>query len=161
MRSRQLPVFGIVGSLAVAAWLGVEPTPAVGAVLTPTVYYDLSGDGLKVSYVPLGEDGQAHFTLEDGTGTVSFAGAEIRTVDQTDVGRLVSVTTRRTVDSGSTTFTIFIPRVVLDAPDAPAPIQVPGMFTTHRFSIIPRLNRGQLDVYSPVMLTGAARTSVL
>jgi len=47
-----------------------------------------------------------------------FSGSEIRVVELPDLGTLVSVTLLLTIDSGSTTFTLLLPRVNLPAPPA-------------------------------------------
>ena len=64
-----------------------------------------------------------------------------------------------TVDSGSTTFTLFLPRVNLPAPPAlPAlvPVTTEGVTTTHRFSVLPPLQHGQQDFYAVTNLQGTA-----
>ena len=47
-----------------------------------------------------------------------FTGSEIGVVEVPDLGTLVSVTVLLTIDSGSTTFTVLLPRVNLPAPPA-------------------------------------------
>jgi hypothetical protein len=80
-------------------------------------------------------------------------------VDVPDVGTLISVTLILTVDSGSTTFTVPLPRVNLPPPPA-LPVAVPvatdGITTIHHFSIIPAFLRGQQEFYSVVALLGIA-----
>jgi hypothetical protein len=91
---------------------------------------------------------------------LSFAGEQIRTVAAPDLGTVVSVTIWRTVDSGATSFTLIVPRVILAAADAEARVELVGITTRHRFSIVRSFNRGQLDGYSEVTLTGTARADV-
>jgi hypothetical protein len=127
---------------------------------TTATAFDVSSEGLHVTYTTAGTDGQPHLTFVSAAWNLSFAGDQIRTVPSTDVGTLVSVTIRRTVDSGATSFTLIVPRVILAAPDGEANVELVGITTTHRFSVVRRFNRGQLDGYSEVRLTGTARAGV-
>jgi len=143
--------------LALVALPSTEPSSAFGATTTATVF-DVSGDGLHVTYTTAGSD-EPHLTFVSPTRTLSFTGPEIRTLQSPDVGTLVSVTIRRTVDSGSTSFTLVIPPVVLGSPDATARVEVLGLTTVHRFSVVPRFRLGQLASYSQVTLSGTARAA--
>jgi hypothetical protein len=122
--------------------------------------YDLSGrlpggHTLHVTYSTRGFDGKPHLSYQDGTQGLSFSGDQIRVVEA-DIGMLVSVTIRMTVDTGSTSFSVLIPRVNLPAgPGQSAPIASDGITTVHRFSVLPM--HGQLDLYSVVKLSGTAR----
>ena len=109
---------------------------------------------LNVSYSTSGFDGKAHFHYQDTHQTLNFVGDQIRTVES-DVGMLVSVTIRQTVDSGSTTFSLIIPSVRLQSPGK-IPISTLGITTVHRFSVIPQFNLGQLETYSVSQLEGTA-----
>ncbi|MEP7121556.1 MAG: hypothetical protein ABJE95_11620 [Byssovorax sp.] len=120
--------------------------------------FDLQGKQLHVSYTTSGIDGKAHFNYHDAHQTLSFRGDEIRTVE-TEIGTLVSVFIKRTVDLGSTTFSILIPTTNLDATRT-APIATRGITTIHKFSIIQAFNHGQTEIYSTVILNGTARAVV-
>ena len=56
---------------------------------------------------------QLRLAYHDLVRNLSFAGSDIRTVDVADIGTIVSVTLKITVDVGSTTFSVFIPRVIV------------------------------------------------
>src|SRR5262249_51889504 len=117
-------------------------------------FYQLSSRSIHVTYSTNGIDGKPHLSYQDARQTLSFAGEEIR-VAESDLGTIVSVAIRRTVDSGSTTFSLILPRVVLaDLP--PCPIPTRGITVVHRFSVVPAFNRGQLDSYAVVKLHGTA-----
>jgi hypothetical protein len=73
----------------------------------------------------------------------------------TEIGTLVTVTIFKTIDSGSTSFTLIVPRVNLDQATS-VPIFTEGITTLHRFSIVPALNHGQTELYTVVHLTGTA-----
>jgi hypothetical protein len=120
----------------------------------PPNLYDLQGNGLHISYSTTGFDGKPHFSYQNGAQVLNFSGDQIRTVG-TEVGTLVSVTTLMTIDSGSTTFTVLIPRVNLDS-TLQAAVKTEGITTKHKFSLIPDLMRGQLDTYKFTLLSGTA-----
>ena len=117
--------------------------------------YQLAGDHLHVSYSTTSFEGKPHLTYQDANQTLSFRGDEIRTAT-TEIGTLVSVSIRRTVDTGSTTFTVLLPDVGLDGTNSAA-ITTQGITTIHRFSVIPAFNHGQKELYSYVALRGTAR----
>ena len=109
---------------------------------------------LHVSYATSGIDGKPHFHYQDAQQTLNCVGEQIRTVES-DVGLLVSVTIRQTVDAGSTTFTLIIPKVNLGQ-SAQAHISTFGITTVHRFSIVPQFNLGQIETYAVSQLEGTA-----
>jgi hypothetical protein len=114
--------------------------------------YDLSGEHIHITYSTTGVDGKPHFTYQDQQQTLNFSGGHIRTV-QTEVGTLVSVTIRLTVDAGGTTFSVLLPRVNIPG-EQTVPIRTIGMTTLHKFSIGPAI--GQRDFYKIASMTGSA-----
>ena len=111
--------------------------------------------GLQVSYSVAGP----HLHYHRGSVIRDFTGNEIRVAEVPDLGTLVSVTILMTVDSGSTTFTLLLPRVNLPAPPAlPAavPVTTEGITTLHRFSVVPALQHGQQEFYTVTQLQGTA-----
>jgi hypothetical protein len=124
------------------------------AFIQPNLYV-LSGGGIHVTYTTSGFDGQPHFTYTSPFVTHTFTGNQIKT-EPCVLGTLVSVTILHTVDSGSTTFTVLIPRINLNQGEALA-ITTEGITTHHRFSIFPAAMHGQLDTYGVVTLTGTAQ----
>jgi hypothetical protein len=111
--------------------------------------------GLQVSYSVAGP----HLHYHDGSVIRDFTGSEIRVAEVPDLGTLVSVTILLTVDSGSTTFTLLLPRVNLPAPPAlpvAIPVSTDGITTGHRFSILPPLLHGQQEFYTVTPLQGTA-----
>jgi hypothetical protein len=117
--------------------------------------FELRGKQLHVTYSTSGIDGKATLTYQDAHQTLSFRGDEIRTVE-TEIGTLVSVYVSRTVDRGSTTFSILIPTINLDATRV-SPVATRGITTIHKFSMIPAFNTGQTEIYSTTLLRGTAR----
>ena len=110
---------------------------------------------IQVSYSVAGP----HLHYHQGPVIRDFSGSEIRVVEIPDLGTLVSVTILLTVDSGSTTFTVLLPRVNLPAPPAlPSlvPVTTEGITTVHRFSVLPPLQHGQQEFYTVTPLQGTA-----
>lgn len=122
-------------------------------VNTPDLY-ELRGAELHITYSTTSFDGTARFTYQDATRALNFVGDQIRLVD-TEVGTLVTVTLCRTVDSGSTTFSLLVPTINL-GPSNQSPIDTVGITTIHRFSIVPAFNQGQTELYKITPLTGLA-----
>jgi hypothetical protein len=94
------------------------------------------------------------FSYHDAHQTLTFVGDQIETL-QSELGALVTVFIVRTVDFGSTTFTVLIPRVNLHAAET-LPIRTDGITTLHKFSIVPAFLHGQLDLYTVHRLHGTA-----
>ena len=120
---------------------------------TPNLY-NLSGHHLHISYSTSGIDGKPHFSYQDTHTQLSFVGDQIR-VAESELGQIVSVSIRRTVDTGGTTFSLLVPRVNLPGEQS-IPISTDGVTTVHRFSVIPSFNQGQLDHYTVTKLNGTA-----
>jgi hypothetical protein len=116
--------------------------------------YNLRGKDVHVVYSTSGIDGRPHFEYQDAAQTLQFTGDDIRTV-KTDIGTLVTVSIRRTVDTGYTSFSVLLPEVNL-ADGTQCPIGAEGIRIVHRFSAIPRFNVGQRDNYTSIRLTGTA-----
>jgi hypothetical protein len=113
--------------------------------------FSLSGGGIHVDYSSTSINGQPRLTYHDHLRNLNFAGADIRRVEVPDI---VSVTLTITVDVGSTTFSVFIPSVIV-APSGSAPVSTEGITTIHRMPFAPPMP-GQREVYTVVRLTGVA-----
>lgn len=116
--------------------------------------YQLHGAALHITYSTTSFVGKPSFVYQDALQTLTFEGDQIRTV-VTEIGTLVTVTIRRTIDRGSTSFTLLVPRVNLGSSNH-APIHTEGITTIHRFSVVPALNQGQTELYTVTPLTGTA-----
>ncbi len=128
------------------------------AFVQPNVYR-LHGRELHVTYLPVGAGGLSHLTYQDAVQTLNFTGNQVRVVDA-EIGRLVSVTIRMTVDTGSTEFTVLIPTVNLGSSKTDH-IETIGITTIHRFSLVPSLNLGQTELYSCTRLRGTAAEEII
>jgi hypothetical protein len=103
--------------------------------------------------------GPPRFSYQDAIQSRTFSGKEIQIVD-TEAAQIVSVVLRLTPDSGSTTFTLLVPRVNLPA-GQPTPVCTDGVTAIHRFALAPALLQGQLDHYSVTPLTGTASNIIV
>jgi hypothetical protein len=85
---------------------------------------------LSISYSTSGIDGKPHLQYQDTNQTLQFSGEEIRSL-QSEIGTLVTVTIRRTVDSGFTSLTLVIPKIELGQSNQAA-ISTVGIATMQR-----------------------------
>jgi hypothetical protein len=126
---------------------------------------DFHGD-LHVAFFPHsgplpGSSRNHRVTYHDRITSKEFLGAAVQVVP-TNIGRLVTVILRQTIDAGSTSFSFLVPRVNLLVDGSPrAPIETEGITTTHRLSPVHALNRGQRDVYTVIPLVGTASLAVV
>jgi hypothetical protein len=117
-------------------------------------HFQLSGGGIHVTYAPFVESGLPVLVYQDAQGSQTFRGPDIQSAS-TEAGTVVSVVIRKTIDTGSTTFSILLPRVQVTFGGA-APMHTNGITAIHRFSVIPAFDRGQLDFYTFTPLSGTA-----
>jgi len=120
----------------------------------------LSGGGLLIRYSiePI-IFGGTHFSYQDGQQpTLTFGVNDIRTMNVPDIGTLVSVTIIKTIDTGSTSFTVLLPRVniVQQGPISSTPVSTRGIRTAHAGPLLPPFGHGQQDFYTVIELTGTA-----
>jgi hypothetical protein len=115
--------------------------------------YQVSGDGIHVTYSTSGLVGEPQLTYQDAQGSKTFMGSQIK-VEKTEVGTLVSVVLHMTVDAGSTTFTLVIPTTNLTFAEH-AEVNTFGVVTVHKFSIIGPPH-GQTELYTVHQLHGTA-----
>jgi hypothetical protein len=139
---------------------------ALPVLIQPNLYqlsarHHRAGNNLKVSYLthsgpatPQFPQGPPHFTYQDESQTLSFAGAEVEVV-KTELGEVVSVMIQRTVDDGSTTFSLLVPTVNIHAGQQAA-IHTEGITAIHEPTLLPGTNQGQRDKYSVMSFEGTA-----
>jgi hypothetical protein len=120
----------------------------------PANHFQLEGENLHITYSPFVEAGKPTFVYQDKNQTLHFTGQEIQSIG-TEAGTLVTVVIRKTIDAGSTTFSVLIPRVQV-AMNGSAPVHTVGITTVHKFSVVPAMMRGQLDEYTTTPLHGTA-----
>jgi hypothetical protein len=120
-------------------------------------FYDLSGDGIHITYATTTFEGPPVFIYHDASQTKKLTDKQIQSVD-TEAGTLVSVTINVIPDLATTSFSVLIPRVSLSTSDT-ANITTYGITTLHKTTFFgPR--QGQNDVYSVHQLQGTAEWRV-
>ena len=117
-------------------------------------HFSLSRGNIHVDYSSTSINGQSRLAYHDPIRNLSFAGSDIRTVDVPDIGTIVSVTLSITVDVGSTTFSVFIPYVIVPTGGS-NPVTIEAITTIHRMPFAPSVP-GQREVYRVVRLRGTA-----
>ena len=126
--------------------------------------WNLSGGGIHVRFwtFTLGPirqgDEPPHLTYHDSHLTLSFHGNEIRSLDVPDLGTVVSVTIVLSVDTGSTTFTVLLPRVNIPSqgPFTPIPVSTEGITTLHAGPFGLPFGQAQEEFCTVTPLTGTA-----
>jgi hypothetical protein len=140
-------------SSALAPKLGVK---VMSRFAQPTTWnLSNTATGLQVKYSVAGPNLHYH----QGSVVKDFTGKDIRVVEVPDLGTSVSVTIHMLIDSGSTTFTMLLPRVNLPTPPvlpATVPVTTDGVTTLHRFSTVLAQQHVQQETYTVTPLQGTA-----
>jgi hypothetical protein len=130
-------------------------------VRTPNMY-SVHGHGVAVTYTPTGhgpilagQDGPTVFVYQDSQRSLAFAEPDVSTVTVPGIGTLVSVTIARTVDVGSTTFSLVVPDVVLTN-GGPNNIDTVGLTTVNHSPLIGPAGHPQQETYTTRRLRGTA-----
>jgi len=114
----------------------------------------LSNAQLNISFATGALGSIAGLVYQDASQTLQFDEDQLRRVP-TEFGELVTVTIRMTVDTGSTTFTLVVPKVEVPGEQV-VPVETIGITTVHRFSPVPAFDLGQRETYSVATLRGTA-----
>ncbi len=120
--------------------------------------FELSGDGVHITYSTTSIDGKPHFDYQGHFGpqeNLAFTGSEIR-IQQSELGTLVSVSLLRTIDAGATVLTLLLPYVKLTGMDAQSFKTL--AIITKTYGILP--HHGAQPTYHVVHLSGSARMVV-
>ncbi|MEH1829902.1 MAG: hypothetical protein V7L22_31960 [Nostoc sp.] len=146
----------LIGSFTLGMLLTAIPVLSAKASEAVPDFYQFQGKNVNITYSTTSFTGKPLFTYKDKQQTLNFTGNEqIRTVE-TEIGTLVTVTIRQTVDTGNTLFTLIVPRVNLGNSQS-ATVETKGITTTNRFSAIAKFNQGQIQTYTIIPLTGTAQ----
>ena len=119
--------------------------------------FELSGDNVQIYYSARGpfidQPGlQPTFTYQDQELNLTFTGDQIR-IQQSEIGTLVSVSLKRTVDAGATILTLLLPAFnLIDMQEQPFETFA---IVTKTFGTLPRV--GAEQVYHVKKLEGVAR----
>jgi hypothetical protein len=102
------------------------------ANISPSRYVAQSSDGkTKVEYETSNIVGQRSLNLTEGPGPIrNFSGSQVRVLDS-EIGTIISVTTRITVDTGSTSFSVLLPSISLKSISDREAFNTEAIVTTH------------------------------
>ncbi|MEH2244861.1 hypothetical protein [Nostoc sp.] len=145
----------LIASFTLGITLTTIPVLSNASEVVPNSYL-LQGKNVSITYTTTSFDGKPRLNYKDQQQTLNFVGnQQIRSV-KTEIGTLVTVTIRKTVDTGNTSFTFLLPAVNLILGNQ-VKIQTEGITTINRFSVNPKLNQGQTQTYTIIPLTGTAQ----
>jgi hypothetical protein len=117
-------------------------------------FYQVSGDGITVTYSTTSFFGGPHFHYQDANIAKTFSGNQIQVTDVPLLGTVVSVLIRLTIDSGSTAFSLLVPRTNLGNSNS-VKISTVGITAEHKFTIAGPI-APQSDTYAAHVLNGTA-----
>lgn len=116
--------------------------------------FELSGHHTHITYSTSGIDGKPHFSFRNQHFNKAFTGQEIRTEDS-ELGKLVTVSLMVTIDTGATTATLLIPSIAMGSQQS-QPLHTFCIISVHSGPIAPG-HQGQGQTYEAVELNGSAR----
>lgn len=120
--------------------------------------YVLTGGGISVTYITNGFLGHPTLSYKDAKQALSFKGPEIRVVP-TEIGGLVTVTLKMTVDVGSTSFSFLIPVIALADREAEQKFKTASITTEHKTALVP--TTGLAEIYQIHEMQGVARSVIV
>jgi len=118
--------------------------------------FQLSGDGLHISFSATSITGEALFTYQSASQHIEFRGSQIK-IEPTAIGDLVSVVIFHGVDRNFTTFSAAIPKTLLGPSGGAVNVTTFGVTTLHRTSVVGPPVLGQTELYTTHHLHGAAQ----
>ena len=124
---------------------------------TPNLF-NLSGEGITVTYSTTSIDGKPRFTFTRGQKTLSFSGDQIESISINNVGTLVSVVIANIPDKSVTTFSILLPAIRLQSSKKQA-FRTIGVITESKTTIAGP-PPGVQQTYKIVALRGSAQAVV-
>jgi hypothetical protein len=124
--------------------------------MTAPNLFNLHGRHVNVTYSTTSIDGKPRLSYHDSQRALSFVGDDIEVIDRTPVGTLVTVRLVVVPDLGTTTFTVLIPQINAE-PGVATHVHTEGITTITRQSFAPQLDKGQIQTYTTVRLTGTAQ----
>jgi len=116
--------------------------------------YELTGYDTQVTYSTTGITGQPQLSFKNKVFNKNFTGGEIRTEDS-ELGKLVSVTLKPSVDTGTTSMTLLVPSVALGNQTS-QPLHTLCIISVHTGPIAPG-HVGARRTYESVALNGTAK----
>lgn len=119
--------------------------------------YELSCDGVELTYSTTSIDGSARFSFRDAERKLDFSGEQIR-VRETELGTEVTVTLESIPDLRVVTLTLLVPDINLGR-ETEVPFSTVAIETTNHTTIGgPSLITGPLQTYRVIELHGTAKS---
>ncbi len=118
--------------------------------------FQLSGEGVVITYVTNGQDGKPHFKYKDAEYDRSYVGDEIR-IQQSELGSLVTVTLRYLPDAWSKTVTLIVPGV-WGVRDIGADVEAVAIKCLHSMTMVPQ--PGAAESYEVILLKGSVQSTI-
>jgi hypothetical protein len=121
--------------------------------------YTLAGGGVTINFVTDGFLGRPTLSYKDKHHALHFKGPEIRLLP-TEIGGLVSVTLKMTIDAGSTSFSFLIPVIELADRQAEQKFETVGVRTEHKTALV-LPGTGLREIYEIHKVEGIARSVIV
>lgn len=115
--------------------------------------FELTGDA-TITYSTSSFAGPPHFSYHDSHFNVQVSGADIRTAD-TELGKLVTISLVKTVDTGFTAITLLIPAFRAST-HTERHFETIGIISVHLTSFLPS-QQAALQTYKALKLHGTAK----
>ena len=134
--------------------------------MTSPNQYHLYGGGISVTYYPDGSGpiiegrGPLHLVYQDASRSLAFYGEEVRTVEVSDLGSVVSVTIVKTEDTGYTSFSLLVPDADVPTDQSSISIHTEGITTVRRM-FVALVGHPQSKTYTVTSLNGTAAVGSL
>ncbi len=127
--------------------------------MTEANVFEMTGDDVQISYSARGpfidQPGlKPTLTYQDSDQNLTFSGDQIRT-QQNEIGSLVSVSLKTSVDAGATILTLLIPSITVEEIMVDQPFETFAI-VTQTFGILPGV--GAQQIYEVLELDGMARS---
>jgi hypothetical protein len=118
--------------------------------------FQLSGEGVQITYLTNDKDGKPHFTYKDAEYDRSYIGDEIL-IQQGQLGSLVTATLGFMPDVDSTTVTLIVPRARVA--NLAEPVETLAIKCVNIMTMLPP--PGVAQTYQCILLKGSVQSTVL
>jgi hypothetical protein len=123
--------------------------------LTEANMFVLSGGCIEVTFTTTSITSDPRLNYRDREQVRNFSGEDISIVEVPNLGSVATVTLAPDADAGSTTFSLVVPKVLLQI-GGEAPVTTFAVTSVHTVFRIPSANEGQRDTYEVIRLEGTA-----
>lgn len=113
--------------------------------------FQLAGEGVQITYLTSGQDGQPHFSYKDAEYDLNFAGDQIL-YEQNALGTLATIKLRIMPDIEVATVTLIVPAIALNDPS-----KVVEMLAV---KCVKTMILGASPSYEAILLKGTVQSSI-